>query len=511
MAQTDVLVVGAGPTGLAMALWLNAQGVRVRIVDKSAGPGETSRATVVHARTLELYRQLGIGDAVAAAGNKATGLTMVAGGKARAHIAFADVGSALTPYPFVLVYPQDIHERFLVERLEQTGIRVERHTELLDFVDDGHGITARLRGPQGGEERCEVRYLAGCDGARSTVRKALGAGFEGGTYEQVFYVADVEAGAETANGEVNVVFEGPEFMLIMPYGHENRLRLVGTVRKDRAAAAETLAFEDVGHEAIDAIGLKVEKVNWFSTYRVHHRVTEHFRHGNAFLLGDAAHVHSPAGGQGMNTGIGDAINLAWKLAAVLRGQADDSLIDSFEAERPVFARKLVDTTDRVFTAATAQGGFAEFIRTHVVPAVAKVAWSLEPAREAMFRLVSQLMLDYPDSPLSAGKAGKVSGGDRLPFVRFDGSDNYDSLSVIAWQVHVYGTATEALRRACSDRNIPVNEFGWHDAFGEAGLARNAAYLLRPDSYVGLADPHGSADALIAYFTERSLRPAATPG
>lgn len=175
--------------------------------------------------------------------------------------------------------------------------------------------------------------------------------------------------------------------------------------------------------------------------------------------------------------------------------------------RPIFARKLVETTDRVFSAATAQGSIAEFMRTRIAPIFAKVVWSLDTAREAIFRLVSQTTLDYPESPLSAGKAGKISGGDRLPFVRFDGRDNYDSLSAMAWQVHVYGAASADLKAACAGRNIRLHEFDWRDEFGKAGLARDAAYLLRPDSYVGLADPEGHADTLNAYLAERAIRPA----
>ncbi|WP_207540527.1 FAD-dependent monooxygenase [Sabulicella rubraurantiaca] len=509
MSRTDVLVVGAGPTGLVLALWLDAQGSKVRIIDKSKAPGETSRALAVHARTLELYRQLGLGDAVAEAGHKVGAFNMWVAGKHRARIHFGDFGGAITPYPFVLIFPQDHHEQFLVERLTERGITVERETELVGLEDRGAEVLARLRRPGEQEEICAARFLAGCDGARSSVRHLLGASFEGGTYDQLFYVADVDARYGMQGGELHIAFEGPEFVLIMPYGQPGKLRVVGTVREARAGAAETLTFDDVEHRAIHAMGLEVERVNWFSTYRVHHRVTDRFRHGNIFLLGDAAHVHSPAGGQGMNTGIGDAINLAWKLAAVLKGEADDRLLDSYEDERPVFARNLVASTDRVFTFATARGSVAEFVRTHIAPVVTRVAWGLGPVRKALFRLVSQIMIRYGTSPLSAGKAGEVVGGNRLPFVRIDGRDNYGPLSAIAWQVHVYGAARDELRQWCGRRGIALHEFSWHEAFGKAGLARDAAYLLRPDTYVGLAEPNGDAGVLEAYLTERGLHPNGT--
>lgn len=504
--NTDVLVVGAGPTGLAMALWLNAQGIRFRIIDRSSGPGETSRATAVHARTLELYRQIGIGDAVAKAGFEAAELNMWAGGKRRAHVELGGIGGELTPYPFVLIFPQDLHERLLVETLRESGIEVERQTELIDFTQDEGSVTARLRLPSGEIETCNALYLTGCDGARSTVRKQLGASFEGGTYDQLFYVADITTRNDPAYAGLHVSFDGPDFMLIMPYGEPGKLRLVGTVRPENVGKSEALTFDDVGQEGIRTLGLDLESVNWFSTYRVHHRVTERFSHGRAFLLGDAAHVHSPAGGQGMNTGIGDAINLAWKLAAVIKGTADQDLIESFEKERPVFARKLVDTTDRAFTFVTKQSSLAEFIRTHVAPVFMKTVYRIGPAREAFFSVLSQILISYPESPLSVGSAGKVDGGERLPFVRFDDHDNYASLSAIRWQVHVYGAVSPELQRWCETHEVPLHTFVWRNEFAEAGMAENAIYLLRPDSYVGLADKSGDWRAVETYFAERKITP-----
>ena len=169
-------------------------------------------------------------------------------------------------------------------------------------------------------------------------------------------------------------------------------------------------------------------MNWFSTYHVHHRVTDHFRKGRAFLLGDAAHIHSPAGGQGMNTGIGDAINLAWKLAAVLAGRAPDSLLDSYEAERIGFARRLVATTDRVFSAGDRRGRLRGHVRTRVAPFLLPKIVDFAFAREYMFRTVSQITLNYRGGPLSAGAAGEVHGGDRLPWVSIDGKDNFEPFS-----------------------------------------------------------------------------------
>ena len=235
----------------------------------------------------------------------------------------------------------------------------------------------------------------------------------------------------------------------------------------------------------------MQKVNWFSTYHVHHRVTEHFRKGRAFLLGDAAHIHSPAGGQGMNTGIGDAINLAWKLAMVLREGRPTTCWTVTRRRGSAFARRLVATTDRVFSFVTADGPLAEVLRMRVAPLLIPTIASFEAAREYLFRTVSQITLNYRGGPLSAGEAGKVHGGDRLPWAPVDGHDNFSSLAAMDWQVHVYGSASEELVAACAAEGLPLHVFDWRPEHDAAGLARDALYLLRPDTYVALADRSGS--------------------
>src|SRR6516164_137492 len=503
MKQSDVLIIGAGPTGLVLALWLTRLGVKVRIVDKMPKPGTTSRALAVQARTLELYRQLDLTDAVLKLGHKVPAVNLWVKGKPAARLPFERIGSDLTPYSFLHIFPQDQHERLLIDRLEALGVPVERQTELVSFSDESAQVIARLSGPEGRQETCEASYIAGCDGARSTVRETIGTGFPGGTYQQVFYVADVEAAGPPVDGELHVDLDEADFLAVFPLAGQGRARLIGTVRDERAGRADTLKFEDVSDRAIEHLKVDVRKVNWFSTYHVHHRVAEHFRKGRAFLVGDAAHIHSPAGGQGMNTGIGDAINLAWKLAAVLDSHAADGLLDSYEAERIGFARRLVATTDRVFSFVTAEGRIADIIRTRVAPVLIPTAMKFEAAREYLFRTVSQITLNYRGGPLSVGSAGHVHGGDRLPWVSIDGRDNYEPLAV-TWQVHVYGSASAELVTGCASHSVPLHVFDWRSEHEAAGLARNAIYLLRPDSYVALADPSGASAALERYRAEHRI-------
>jgi 2-polyprenyl-6-methoxyphenol hydroxylase-like FAD-dependent oxidoreductase len=505
MMRTDVLVVGAGPTGLVLALWLTKLGVKVRIIDKTSQPGTTSRALAVQARTLELYRQLDLSDAVVSLGHTVPAMNLWVQGETKARISFETINAGLTPYG-PLIFPQDQHEQLLIAKLETLGVHVERQTELMEFRDQGDCVVARLRTADGQELECQSDYIAGCDGARSVIRHGIGVDFPGGTYQQVFYVADVEASGPAIDGELHIDLDEADFLAIFPLKGPGRARLIGTVRDERTERADTLKFDDVSSHAIDHLKVRIEKVNWFSTYHVHHRVADHFARGRIFLLGDAAHIHSPAGGQGMNTGIGDAVNLAWKLAAVISGHASSELLNSYEEERIAFARRLVATTDRAFTLATAEGRVAEFIRMRIVPVLASTAFKYNLARKFMFETVSQVTLNYRDCALSEGTAGAIKGGDRLPWAPVAGADNFDFLATMSWQVHVYGSAPQDIEAWCAEKHIPLHVFEWHRKHEAAGLVRDALYLLRPDSYIALVTPVGTASALESYFADRGIKP-----
>jgi hypothetical protein len=277
------------------------------------------------------------------------------------------------------------------------------------------------------------------------------------------------------------------------------------VRRESEGGAE-LTWNDVGSAPIEHMHIEIDRVNWFSTYRVHHRVAGSFRRGRAFLLGDAAHVHSPVGGQGMNTGIGDAVNLAWKLAEVLRNRAPAELLDSYEPERIAFARLLVSTTDRAFTFATRDGFIARNVRMRFVPLILPVLARMRFVRRLLFRTVSQIRVNYRHSSLAEGRAGAVSGGNRLPWVKLDeaGADNFAALASMDWQVHVYGESRADLGQACARRGLRLNVFSWQPHMRTAGLARDASYLVRPDGYVALADAAAHAPSLERWIETRGL-------
>ncbi len=503
MSNPQVLVVGAGPTGLVLALWLSKVGVPVRIIDKLAASGTTSRALVFHVRNLEFYRQLGIDQFLAQQSVEAKVGGLWLRGNRVGQIRFDRLGIALSRYGSPVICPQDLHEQMLIERLASLNVHVERETELVDLNPSKDGVSATLRKAGGTTENLKVLYLAGCDGARSTVREALQIGFPGGTYSDIYYVADIQATGPVINGQLNIALDEADFLAIFPMKGKGRARLVGAVRQE-LPDHRNLSWGDVSSRIIQHLKMELEEVKWFSTYHVHHRVAAIFQKERVFLLGDAAHIHSPFGGQGMNTGIGDAVNLAWKLAAVLKRVAPPPLLQTYEPERIAFARRLVSTTDRAFAFVSSRSPWATGVRLHIVPWLLPFLFQFALVRRIMYRTVSQIAIRYPQSPLSHGAAGVVEGGQRLPWVKFQNpigseTDNFNPLSSMDWQIHCYGDANSALQGACRDRGIALHVFPWEPAMKKAGLKRNAAYVIRPDGHVGIVDPEGGNEKISAYL------------
>lgn len=495
--NVPILIVGAGPTGLVLALWLKKAGIDFRIIDKSTGPGLTSRAIAVQARTLEFYRQLGIADRLIDAGVRAEDFYMVRKGHLKATAHLGALGKEKSFYPYLLFCAQDLHEKILIEELDKLGVKVERQTELLGFDEDKTGVAAELKSPRG-SETVRVQYLCGCDGAHSAVRHAIHAPFPGGDYSHVFYVADAKVEKKPREG-LSVSFSREDFCIIMPIKLLDSVRLIGIVPEE-SENKEPIAFEDVRESAERNTGLKVTGVNWFSTYHVHHRVAEHFRSGRVFLAGDAGHIHSPVGGQGMNTGIGDAINLAWKLANVIQGRFSSKLLNSYEPERIEFARTLIQTTDTAFKIVASRSMVGQFFRAYVFPNAFAFLTQFKVFLRFAFRTVSQTRIHYRDSSLSEGAAGDVQAGDRLPWVKQTNGDNYESLASRDWQIHVYGKVNERFRDSTM---MPVHEFEWNKDAEAKGLMQDAMYLIRPDGYVGFADENQNAVMVGEYFREQN--------
>ena len=496
---TPILIVGAGPTGLLLALRLAHHGVALRIIDKNPAPGLASRAMVVQARTLEFYDQLGLADKIISQGIIVETFHLWRNRREVAQLRFENFGKGLSPYPFALSFPQDDHEKFLVAELKAVGVAVEWNTSLQALQQDDAKVTVTLL-KKGKSQTAQFQYVCGCDGAHSVTREQLGVEFQGGTYQHIFYVADVKlAGQPDVQAKVCLGDDG--FALQFPIRSSGMNRLIG-IMPNAAEQIEHPTFADLQKMPERLLNIEVKEVNWFSTYHSHHRVAARFNVGRVFLLGDAGHVHSPAGGQGLNTGLGDAVNLSWKLAHVLQNRASPALLETYEPERITFARKLVATTDQAFSLIVSGGWQARLMRNLIVPYIIPLLLKFAVFRRLVFKTISQIMINYRQSPLSRGKAGTIQAGDRLPFVA--SLDNFKSLRTIDWQVHIYGAATPECSALCSKLGLTLVTFAFTQDAMQAGLEKDAFYLIRPDGHVGFVSLKQDVVALRDYIASHQL-------
>jgi len=502
--QTDVLIVGAGPTGLSLARQLARFGVAFLVVEKREGTTPHSKAIGVQARTLEIYDQIGIADRIIREGWIANKARLIGGGEVRGEIDFGGFGAGLSPFPFLLVLEQGIHERIVYEDLKNTGRDVRWLTEMLVFESTDDGVTARVRS-NGEVETIEAKYLVGCDGAHSPVRRALGLKFVGSTFERLFYVADIELDWEFSHEALHVNLGDDTLTAFFPMVGERRWRIVGTFPEGHDKDAGEILFDEIERQVAQDTSLKfdITKVNWFSVYKVHSRAVERFSSGRCFLAGDAAHIHTPAGAQGMNTGIQDGYNLAWKLARVVRHGADPSLLETYNEERLPNARRLLRTTDRFFDFAASDEWFVSFIRKNVFPYFANFALSFDTVRHVVFPLVSQIGINYRDSSLSETVgAFEVRAGDRMPWFEIDGQSIYEFLREPRFHLVVF---------ADESASVPPVPDAWHDRldilrFPLSDVAREHFgrddpfyVLLRPDNYIGLISDDLSPAVLADYL------------
>jgi 2-polyprenyl-6-methoxyphenol hydroxylase-like FAD-dependent oxidoreductase len=510
----DVLIVGAGPTGLMLANQLGRRGVRAMIIDRHPGPALQTRALGVQARTLEIYAQLGIVDRALELGKIGTGANLWSQGRKIGRIPLGDAGKSTTPYPYILILGQDDNERIMGDRLRDWNLSVQWNTELIGLEQQADHVAATLKQPDGTTRGITTAWIAGCDGARSAVRELNGIGFPGAPYEHVFFVADVEMTGSMVPDEVNVYLWRSGFHLFFPMRGTDHWRIVGIVPAN-LRDTDSLDFEavipSVRGEAGSALSFK--SCTWFSTYRIHHRCASHFRERRCFLLGDAAHIHSPVGAQGMNTGLQDAYNLAWKLALVVQGKADAALLDSYEQERLPVAQRLLNSTDRGFKLVVSDSWFAGVFRTQVLARIASFAMSRKPVQQLAFRTVSQTGIEYRKSPLSVSLDSLPNdaprAGDRFPWLHLSLQANgvvedlFRKLDDTRFHLLVFGQPLPAegmpdaggLMQAHVIPDDPANQA----ELTRAKIPRRSFYLLRQDGHVGVCGIDADAAAITRYI------------
>ena len=552
------LVVGAGPTGLTMACVLTMHGVPCRIIDQAEARTTTSKAIAVQPRSLEVWESLGVLDDALAAGRRLHGANVYSGNKRLVHVGFDGADS---PYAFILSLPQAESERILEKRLEALGVRVERRTRLASISDVDDGVIATMQSPQG-ETRALSPWMIGCDGAHSTVRKLLGVPFEGSKLDEAFVLGDLSIDWALPDDEVHTFFSPEGLLAAIPLPGERRWRVVADVSQSSTTPpAPDLAALEALITARTGVPLHASDVGWTSGFCIHRRIVPSYRHGRVFLAGDAAHVHSPAGGQGMNTGMQDAWNLGWKLGLVHHGAGRPSLLDSYSVERHPIAAATLQGTDLATRVVTMRSAVTRELRDRIGGFLV----NLEPVQQRMIAAATELSLDYRKSPIVSEhrlplarhaviadrrtEAPSMSdwfdfgaapaAGDRAPDVEFTDGDSpgamprrlfdvirgkqhvallfdgaaataegYQNLETIARRirarygkhvvVHVVVPHATAPRALEWDGSLLLD--GHRALHRRYGAGSECLYVIRPDGYIGYRSQPAQVEPVMGYLS-----------
>lgn len=390
----DLLIVGAGPTGLTLASEALRHGLHCRIIDRSPAPSRTSIALAIQSRTIEVFESIGVADELLARGQRLTTINLYVDGHRLGRFTMERPNG---PYPFILVLEQSETERILAHHIESLGLRIERQVELLTFVEDGEQVVASLRGPDGREEIVQAAWLAGCDGAHSKVRHELGLPFEGAAYEEEFILGDLRVAWSLPQDQAYGFLSSGKLLAFFPMRGDHRYRLVATRYLSNITAGQepTLAeFQSLVNERVP-VEAKLTDPVWLAAFVLHRRIVQTMKQGRVFLVGDAAHIHSPAGGQGMNTGIQDAHNLAWKLALVATGRAHPNLLDSYDAERRPVSKAVLRGTDLAFRSLLGQNQLSRISAR----LLAQILIRSVRAQRSLSKSISELDVNYRKSPI----------------------------------------------------------------------------------------------------------------
>lgn len=509
LRDCQVLVVGAGPTGLVLACELLTRGIRTRIIDKGDGVVLQTRALGVHARTLEVFDMMGLAERFISRGQVVRRFHMYTGGKTLVRLDLSRNGSA---FGYMLDVPQDVTETILRQRVSELRGGVEDRTELRGLGQDPGGVTAVVTGPGGTTQAITADYVVGADGAHSRVRSELGLDFRGHPYAQDWLLADVHLDWDRPDDEMHAFFPREGRPLICMPMREHRWRVILPYAGERDRGAPTLEEiqQLVGERAPEPV--PVSDPTWLATFRCQRRSTHVYRRGRVMLAGDAVHIHSPAGGQGMNTGIMDAHNLGWKLALVASGAAPDDLLDSYGTERGPVAADVLALTHALVRLGTMTHPGLRAVRNTIVPAAGR----LTPVQRRAVRRISHVHVGYASSPLThpdRNRAG-IRPGQRVPDLRVTSNGRTTRLyEILRHARHVL---------LLPAGNVPPEMPIWPDRIEVVRATDHlapagSAYLLRPDGYVAARGSTADPENLLGYLKPlfgtdeaRQLAPALGP-
>ncbi|MEO6028945.1 MAG: FAD-dependent monooxygenase [Candidatus Binatia bacterium] len=553
----DVVIVGAGPTGLMAATLLRRFGISVRIFDKTAAQAHESRAFAVHARSLELLRAIGLGDAFMERGLIAAGAQIFVEGAQVGEIDIADIGRDDTPYPFVLMVPQWDIEAILADDLRRQGVTVEHDVEVTDFRQSPSGVVVRATRSDGSRLEVSAAYVVGADGAHSIVRRTLGLRFEGAPYPQGFLLADCRVDWALDHDRLKIFVGDRNLAVFLPLRGREVGRIIAIQPFDEQAsndapvgsAPATLDEVEAALRGVAKIPVTLRDPLWVTRYRLHHRGVDRYGEGRAFVAGDAAHIHSPAGGQGMNTGLQDAANLAWKLALVIQHRAPAALLATYDSERRPIGQKILQRTDRLFAGMSSQQPWVARVRNVVLPLLAPLITRSARARAIAFHFVSQLGIRYHTSPfvhdapgIDANAPGLIApprtwrhgitAGRRAPDATisaeqrvFDLLDGYrfhllalsrlpldgDEIAHLRAELDAFpdlvglDVGVHLIARSLVGRDARLLQAESPQVFSAYGLSRQvqqALFLIRPDGYVAYRAPNVDVGAIGRFTKER---------
>jgi 2-polyprenyl-6-methoxyphenol hydroxylase-like FAD-dependent oxidoreductase len=522
--QTDILINGAGPTGLMMACLLSMHKIPFRIIDKKAKRENYSGAMIIHSRTMEAFHQMGLSRRFLKEGVIARSINLQFNGKKQLSLDIADFGNGWSLFPYLLMIEQSKTEKILRDFLAGSGKEVEDNTTLLSFKQKKGIVTSVLKNPTGAGEILKTRFLVGAGGSTSLVRRQLQIPFYGHTHKELLFVSDSQADLPSMPSELFFSFSKDHSLGFFPLP-DKRWRIDGII-PDLDQTEQPIDFQYISNYMSGRkLNFNMHDSTWFSVFRSHSRIAPVFKHHHCFLVGDAAHISTPVGAQGMNTGLQDAFNLAWKLAFYLKGFANAKILETYQEERMPVVQKTVRITDEIYSWITSKKKYHELLRLYVIPVVLSffifLINKIKGLRRFIFLNVSGVGTSYRKSSFSAYFRSSFLDnaplpGDRLPCIQyFTGAQIFnfqEKVSYTSFNLLIFGVrdlpdkfraVTEKYKEFLKVEIIPADP-GTEDVYRQMVKGHHACYLVRPDMHIAWRSDSFDVRSLDRYLQRRLI-------